>query len=116
MIVIKLIITITGFIIFNISPHHIKTLEFHILILLSILGMFVLISGTDLIMIYLGIELLSLSLYILASSKRASQLSTEAGLKYLILGAVSTGLLLLGSAIIYYMTGEIGIYEIGSYI
>jgi len=79
--------------------------ELTILMLLSILGMLLLISGKDLIIMYLSIETLSLSLYILAGIRKTGQYSTEAGLKYFILGALSSGMLLFGSALIYISTG-----------
>jgi len=115
-ITLKAIVTITTLIIINISPAKIQSLEYNILILLSLLGMLILISSCDFIMLYLGLELLSLSLYILATIKRGSQISTEAGLKYLILGAVSTGILLLGAALIYYMTGSTQFQDISTYL
>jgi NADH-quinone oxidoreductase subunit N len=65
-----------------------------------------LISSNDLIMLYLAVELLSLSFYVLASIKRDSQHSTEAGLKYFLLGALSSGLLLFGMGLVYAFTGE----------
>jgi NADH-quinone oxidoreductase subunit N len=80
--------------------------EFSLLILLSTLGMMLLISSNDLIMLYLAVELLSLSFYVLASIKRDSQHSTEAGLKYFLLGALSSGLLLFGMGLVYAFTGE----------
>src|SRR5258708_29508995 len=67
--------------------------EYPIVILLSVTGMFMLISAADLIALYLGLELMSLSLYVLAAINRASVRSTEAGLKYFVLGAFSSGLL-----------------------
>jgi NADH-quinone oxidoreductase subunit N len=75
--------------------------EYPILILLSSLGIFLIISSYDLITMYLGIELQSLCLYVLASLKRNSAFSTEAGLKYFILGALSSGLILFGCSLIY---------------
>ena len=74
--------------------------------LLVTLGLFIIISSNDLIIFYLGLELISLSLYILASFNRNEQYSTEAGLKYLILGALSSGLLLFGSSLIYLTSGK----------
>jgi len=68
--------------------------------------MMILISSNDLIMIYLGIELMSLSFYVLASISRDTQHSTEAGIKYFLLGALSSGLLLFGMALLYAYTGE----------
>ena len=80
--------------------------EYTLLILLSTLGMLVLVSARDLISLYLGIELVSLSLYVLAGMERKRQYSTEAALKYFLLGALSSGLLLLGSTLVYTFTGE----------
>jgi NADH-quinone oxidoreductase subunit N len=73
--------------------------------LFALTGMMALVSSYDLITMYLAIELLSLSLYVLAAFKRNSAFSTEAGLKYFILGAFSSGLLLFGSSLIYGFTG-----------
>jgi NADH-quinone oxidoreductase subunit N len=81
--------------------------EYTQLIMLSTLGMLLLVSSRDLIIMYLSIETVSLSLYILAAIRKTGQLSTEAGLKYFILGALSSGLLLFGCALIYITTGLI---------
>lgn len=70
--------------------------EFIVLILLSTCGMLFMISAYDLIAMYLAIELQSLCFYVIAASKRKSEFSTEAGSKYLILGAFSSGILLFG--------------------
>ncbi|KAJ1681434.1 hypothetical protein LUZ63_023344 [Rhynchospora breviuscula] len=70
--------------------------EFIVLILLSTCSMLLMISAYDLIAMYLAIELQSLCFYVIAASKRKSEFSTEAGLKYLILGAFSSGILLFG--------------------
>ncbi|MFN3134970.1 MAG: NADH-quinone oxidoreductase subunit N [Candidatus Kryptonium sp.] len=75
--------------------------EFYILILFATAGMMFLASGVDLIITFLGIELMSISLYVLASFARTDPRSNEAGLKYLLLGAFATGFLLLGIAFIY---------------
>ena len=90
--------------------------EFSQLVLMSIIGMLLLISSRDLIMMYLSVETLSLSLYVLASIRRTGQYSTEAGLKYFILGAVSSGLLLFGSALVYILTGLTEWGSINEYI
>lgn len=90
--------------------------EYTQLILLSTLGMLLLISSKDLISLYLSIELISLSLYILASIKRDGQYSTEAGIKYFLLGAVASGILLFGSALIYWLTGETSFIGLSNYI
>src|SRR6201999_328151 len=78
------------------------------LVLLSTLGMMVLISAGDLIMLYLGLELMSLALYVVAASNRDNVKSTEAGLKYFVLGALSSGMLLYGASLIYGFTGTVG--------
>lgn len=83
----------------------INTFEYSLLILLSVLGMLCLVSTYDLLSLYLSVELMSLSFYILAAYKRNSEFSGEAGLKYFILGAFSSGLLLFGSSILYGFTG-----------
>ena len=81
--------------------------EFPILILLSTTGMMMLISAADLIALYLGLELMSLALYVVAASNRDSVASTEAGLKYFVLGALSSGMLLYGASLIYGFTGTV---------
>jgi NADH-quinone oxidoreductase subunit N len=81
--------------------------EYGALFLLSTLGMLVLISAADLIALYLGLELMSLSLYVVAASNRENVKSTEAGLKYFVLGALSSGMLLYGASLIYGFTGTI---------
>src|SRR5438445_5355725 len=81
--------------------------EYSILVLLSTLGMMVLISAGDLIMLYLGLELMSLALYVVAASNRDNVRSTEAGLKYFVLGALSSGMLLYGASLIYGFTGTV---------
>ena len=80
--------------------------EYPILVLTATLGMMLMISANDLIALYLGLELQSLSLYVLASINRDSVRSTEAGLKYFVLGALSSGMLLYGASLIYGFTGH----------
>src|SRR3569623_94319 len=84
-----------------------RIFEYAILVLLSTLGMMVLISAGDLISLYLGLELMSLALYVVAASNRDNAKSTEAGLKYFVLGALSSGMLLYGASLIYGFTGTI---------
>jgi NADH-quinone oxidoreductase subunit N len=84
-----------------------RIFEYAILVLLSTLGMMVLISAGDLIMLYLGLELMSLALYVVAASNRDDLKSTEAGLKYFVLGALSSGMLLYGASLIYGFTGTV---------
>lgn len=85
-----------------------RIFEYSILVLLSTVGMMVLISAGDLIMLYLGLELMSLALYVVAASNRDNSKSTEAGLKYFVLGALSSGMLLYGASLIYGFTGTVG--------
>ena len=84
-----------------------RIFEYSILVLLSTLGMMVLISAGDLIALYLGLELMSLALYVVAASNRDDVKSTEAGLKYFVLGALSSGMLLYGASLIYGFTGTV---------
>ena len=82
--------------------------EFPVLIVFATLGMLLMISANDLIALYVGLELQSLSLYIVAAFRRDSLRSTEAGLKYFVLGAISSGLLLYGCSMVYGFTGVTG--------
>jgi NADH-quinone oxidoreductase subunit N len=81
--------------------------EYGTLFLLATLGMLMLISASDLIALYLGLELMSLPLYVIAASDRENLRSTEAGLKYFVLGALSSGMLLYGASLIYGFTGTV---------
>ena len=84
-----------------------RIFEYAILVMLSTVGMMVLISAGDLITLYLGLELMSLALYVVAASDRDNTKSTEAGLKYFVLGALSSGMLLYGASLIYGFTGTV---------
>jgi NADH-quinone oxidoreductase subunit N len=79
--------------------------EYPVLIVLATVGMMMMVSANDLIALYLGIELQSLALYVIASFMRDSQRSTEAGVKYFVLGALSSGMLLYGASLIYGFAG-----------
>jgi len=81
--------------------------EYPVLILLSTTGMLVLVSAADLIALYLGFELMSLALYVIAAIDRDNTRSSEAGLKYFVLGALSSGMLLYGCSLIYGFTGTV---------
>jgi NADH-quinone oxidoreductase subunit N len=81
--------------------------EYPVLIVLSTTGMLVLVSAGDLIALYLGTELMSLALYVIAAIDRDNARSTEAGLKYFVLGALSSGMLLYGCSLIYGFTGTV---------
>ena len=79
--------------------------EYPVLVALSAVGMMMMVSAGDLIALYMGLELQSLALYVVASLRRDSVRSTEAGLKYFVLGALSSGLLLYGSSLVYGFAG-----------
>ncbi|MBK1656717.1 NADH-quinone oxidoreductase subunit NuoN [Paracraurococcus ruber] len=87
--------------------------EFPILMLLATLGMLVMISANDLLALYLGLELLSLPLYVIAAFNRDSGRSAEAGLKYFVLGALASGLLLYGSSLVYGFAGTTNFDRLG---
>ena len=82
--------------------------EYPILIILATLGMMLMISANDMIALYLGLELQSLALYVVAAINRDNVRSTEAGLKYFVLGALSSGMLLYGISLVYGYTGATG--------
>ena len=107
----KILILVSSIFTLTISQNYIKEnninyFEYSIILLLSILGMFVMISSNDLILFYLGLELQSLSLYILASLDRDNLRSNEAGLKYFVLSALASGLLLYGCSLLYGFAGS----------
>ena len=107
----KILILISSLFVLNSSKNFIienklNKFEYPIIILLSILGMFFMVSSNDLILFYLGLELQSLSLYILASIDRDNLRSTESGIKYFVLSALSSGLLLYGCSLLYGFTGS----------
>lgn len=82
--------------------------EYPVLIVLATLGMMMMISANDLIALYLGLELQSLALYVVAAFRRDDQRSSEAGLKYFVLGALASGMLLYGSSLVYGFSGATG--------
>ncbi len=86
--------------------------EYSILVLLATLGMMMMVSANDLMSLYVGLELQSLALYVLAAIKRDDPKATEAGLKYFVLGALSSGMLLYGASLIYGFTGHTNLQEI----
>lgn len=86
--------------------------EYPILIVLATLGMMLMLSANDLIALYLGLELQSLSLYVVAAINRDSVRSTEAGLKYFVLGALSSGMLLYGMSLVYGFSGQVSFVAI----
>jgi NADH-quinone oxidoreductase subunit N len=92
----------------------INRFEYPILIVLSTIGMLMVTSANDLIALYLGLELLSLSSYVIAAFDRDNLRSTEAGLKYFVLGALSSGMLLYGASLVYGFTGSVSFPVIAS--
>ncbi|MEG8945644.1 NADH-quinone oxidoreductase subunit N [Rosettibacter firmus] len=119
----KLIVIISSLLIvfFSVVSEEIKSVtnrlgEYYALIFGMILGMFFMISSVDLILIYLSMELLSLSSYILAGFLKLRERNSEASLKYLIYGAVSSGLMLFGISLIYGLTGSTNLYIINTLI
>ena len=107
----KILILISSLFVLNASKNYIvdkklDKFEYPIIILLSILGMFFMVSSNDIIVFYLGLELQSLSLYILASIDRENLKSSESGIKYFILSALSSGLLLYGCSLLYGFSGS----------
>lgn len=115
----KVLVIITSILIvfFSFSSDEIQKItdrigEYYALIFGMILGMFFLISATDLILIYLSMELMSLSSYVLAGFTKLRDRNSEAALKYLIYGAVSSGLMLFGISLVYGLTGSTNLYVI----
>ena len=107
----KIITLLSAFLALVISSNYLKAfqilkIEYPILILSSVLGMMIMISSNDLIVFYMGLELQSLALYVLANFNRDQLKSSEAGLKYFVLSALSSGLLLYGCSLIYGFTGS----------
>ena len=107
----KIITVASGIFVLLTSLKYIKSInifkiEYPVLILSSMLGMMVMISSNDLIVFYMGLELQSLALYVLASFNRENLLSSESGLKYFVLSALSSGILLYGCSLVYGFSGS----------
>ncbi len=98
------------------SRYNLLNFEYSALICLSVVGMMIMVSASNLMAVYLGLELQSLSLYVIAAFRRDSLKSTEAGLKYFVLGALSSGLFLYGASLVYGFTGTTGFEEISGVI
>lgn len=108
--IIKIIVSLSTICCILLSFEYIKdeklyAFEYSIMLLFAFLGIFLITSSYNLISLYLAIELQSLSLYVMAAFKRNTKFSTEAGLKYFILGALASGLLLIGCSLMYGFTG-----------
>ena len=115
----KIVTLLAAFLVLIISSNYLRTfkifkIEYPILILSSVLGMMIMISSNDLIVFYMGLELQSLALYVLATFNRDQLKSSEAGLKYFVLSALSSGLLLYGCSLIYGFTGSTNFNVIAS--
>lgn len=113
----KIILAVGMFLVCLLSARHVKEegmlkFEYPVLLVLATLGMFMMISANHMMSFYIGLELQSLSLYVLASFRSNCVRSTEAGLKYFILGAISSGLILFGISLIYGFTGGLSYSEI----
>ena len=107
----KIVTLLATFLVLIISSNYLRTfkifkIEYPILILSSVLGMMIMINSNDLIVFYMGLELQSLALYVLATFNRDQIKSSEAGLKYFVLSALSSGLLLYGCSLVYGFTGS----------
>ena len=97
------------------KAHELLRNEYFILALMSILGMMVMVSGHSLLTLYMGLEIMSLSLYALIASARDRSVAVEAALKYFVLGAIASGLLLYGMSMIYGITGSLDIAQISNF-
>lgn len=107
---VKILIAVTGSVVTLMYLEHAKSdlaafSEFPVLLMFSIVGMLVMVSANNFLTLYLGMELQSLSLYVLAASNRDSVKSSEAGLKYFVLGALASGVMLYGISLVYGFTG-----------
>lgn len=109
----KMLILLSGMLVLLIATpwlleHSGRPFEFLVLMLMSMLGMMLMLSSADFMALYVGLELSSLALYVLASFERDSHKSTEAGLKYFVLGALASGIMLFGISLVYGFTGSTG--------
>ena len=116
---IKFLLLVSALIIFHYTYKHLVYLnnikiEYFTISLLGLIGTMIMISAYSLLMLYLGIELLSLALYALIGFNKSSGLASEAAIKYYVLGAMSSGILLFGISLIYGFTGSINYFEIAS--
>jgi NADH-quinone oxidoreductase subunit N len=98
------------------KAERIERFEYPVLILLATLGMLMMVSANDMIGLYLGLELQSLALYVVAAIDRDSTRSSEAGLKYFVLGALSSGMLLYGMSLVYGFTGSTNFNVIAAHL
>ena len=119
--VLKLGVYIAVFIVFLYAKDYLRQRnmfkgEFYVLGLFGVLGMMILISAHNLLTVYLGLELLSLSMYAMVAMQRDSEAASEAAMKYFVLGAIASGMLLYGMSMIYGVTGSLDLAEISQKI
>ena len=117
--VLKLFILVIGFAVFVYSRDYLQQRnifkgEYYVLALFSICGMMLMVSANSMLMLYLGLELLSLCLYALVAFNRDNAMASEAAMKYFVLGALASGMLLYGMSILYGLTGSLQLDEIAS--
>jgi len=115
--ILKMVVFICTFAVFLYSKEYLRARniykgEFFVLALFAVLGMMILISAHNLLTIYLGLELMSLSLYAMVALHRDSTVATEAAMKYFILGAIASGMLLYGMSLLYGISGSLDLAEI----
>jgi len=120
-VVLKLFILAIVFVVFIYSRDYLRTRnllkgEYFVLGLFAVLGMMIMVSAHNLLTIYLGLELLSLSLYAMVAMQRDSQSATEAAMKYFVLGALASGMLLYGMSILYGITGTLDLAQLAQAI
>ncbi len=118
---IKILILLTSAIVLALSKDYLKNnsllkFEYPVLMVLAVVGMMLMVSATNLMALYMGLELQSLALYVIAAFRRDGVKSTEAGLKYFVLGALSSGLFLYGASLVYGHTGTTYFFEISSVV
>ncbi len=119
--ILKIFIYVTCFLVFVYSRDYLKDRklfkgEYFVLGLFGVLGMMVMISSASLLTLYIGLEIMSLTLYAMVAFNRDSGTSSEAAMKYFVLGAIASGMLLYGISMLYGVTGHIGFAEISQYI
>jgi NADH-quinone oxidoreductase subunit N len=98
------------------KEHELVKGEYFVLILFAVLGMFIMVSASNLLTIYLGLELLSLSLYAMVAMNRDSIQASEAAMKYFVLGAIASGMLLYGISMLYGISGTLNLAELAEFI
>lgn len=117
----KLCIYLAAFIVFLYAKDYLRRNnifkgEFYVLGLFGVLGMMIMVSGHSMLTIYLGLELLSLCLYAMVAIKRDSMMASEAAMKYFVLGAIASGMLLYGMSMIYGLTGSLDLAVISQHV